>query len=41
MIEPGQPAPDVTFSRSGGEDVSLSDLRSEGTIVLAFLRHFG
>ena len=41
MIEPGQPAPDVTFARSDGDDVSLSDLRHEGAVVLAFLRHFG
>lgn len=40
-IEVGQPAPEVTFGRGDGSEVSLSDLRQEGALVLAFLRHFG
>ena len=41
MLEPGQPAPTVTFGRGDGSDVALADLYGEGTVVLAFLRHFG
>jgi len=40
-LRTGQPAPDVTFGRSDGADVALGSLWREGTVVLAFLRHFG
>jgi peroxiredoxin len=41
VLQPGQPAPSVTFARSDGADVALSDLYRDRTVVLAFLRHFG
>jgi len=41
MIQIGQPAPNVTFGRSGGGDVALAELWREGPVVVAFLRHFG
>jgi hypothetical protein len=37
----GATAPDVTFGRSGADDVALSELWREKTLVVAFLRHFG
>ncbi len=37
----GDHAPNVTFGRSDGPDVSLAELHQDGTVVLAFLRHFG
>ncbi len=39
--EVGQPAPEATFGRSDGSQVSLAEQRREGPLVLAFLRHFG
>ncbi len=39
--EVGQPAPETTFERRDGSQVSLAELRHEGPLVLAFLRHFG
>jgi len=39
--EVGQPAPETTFGWSDGSQVSLAELRREGPVVLAFLRHFG
>jgi peroxiredoxin len=41
MLERGDAAPDVTFARSGGDDVALSSFWREGPLVVAFLRHFG
>ena len=41
LIAVGQPAPDVVFGRGDGSVISLAELRSEGPLVLAFLRHFG
>jgi peroxiredoxin len=40
-IEAGQSAPNPTFGRSDGSDVTLAELRRDGPVVLAFLRHFG
>lgn len=40
-IDVGQQAPDMTFGRSDGPDVSLAELWREGPVVVAFLRHFG
>ena len=40
-IQLRQPAPSVTFGRGDGSNVALADLWREGTVVLAFLRHFG
>lgn len=40
-LQPGQRAPNATFGRGDGTQVALSDLYREGTLVLAFLRHFG
>ena len=40
-LQTGQRAPEVTFGRGDGSDVALADLYREGTVVLAFLRHFG
>ena len=40
-LEPGQQAPDLTFVRGDGGDVSLSELWRERPLLLAFLRHFG
>jgi hypothetical protein len=40
MLTIGSPAPDVSFGSSDG-NVSLAGLYRDGTIVLAFLRHFG
>ena len=40
-IEVGQSAPDIVFGRGDGSMISLAELRSEGPLVLAFLRHFG
>jgi hypothetical protein len=37
----GEHAPDVTFGRSSGGDVALSQLWSRGPLLVAFLRHFG
>ena len=41
MIDVGHPAPNVTFGRSGGDDIPLADLWRDGPAVVAFLRHFG
>ena len=41
QLQVGQQAPEVTFGTSAGGEVSLADLRSEGPVVVAFLRHFG
>lgn len=35
------PAPDVTLKDTAGNDVNLSDLWQEKTLLLAFTRHFG
>ncbi len=40
-IEVGQPAPNVTFGRGDGGEVSLADLWQQRPVVVAFLRHFG
>ncbi len=40
-IQTGQLAPDVTFGRGHGEEVSIADLWKAGPVVIAFLRHFG
>ncbi len=40
-IAVGEKAPDLTFGRGEGGDVSLSELWRDGPLVLAFLRHFG
>lgn len=40
-IEAGQSAPNPTFGRSDGSDVTLAELWRDGPVVLAFLRHFG
>lgn len=41
MLKPGDAAPDVTFARSGGDEVALSAFWREAPLVVAFLRHFG
>ena len=40
-IQIGEPAPDVTFGSSHGNEVSLAELWRSGPVVVAFLRHFG
>ncbi len=40
-LQVGQAAPDVSFGRGEGGQVSLSELWREGPLVVAFLRHFG
>ena len=40
-IQVGDRAPDVTFGRSDGDEVSLDELWRDGPVVVAFLRHFG
>ncbi len=40
-IDAGQAAPDATFRRTDGDEVSLADLWRDGPVVVAFLRHFG
>ncbi len=41
QLRVGQQAPAVTFGKGDGGQVSLADLRREGPVVVAFLRHFG
>ena len=41
QLQIGQQAPEVTFRKSDGGGVSLAELRSDGPVVVAFLRHFG
>jgi hypothetical protein len=41
QVVEGTKAPDVTFGRSGGSTVALSELWRDRPVVLAFLRHFG
>lgn len=36
----GQAAPEITWGSVDG-DVSLTELRRDGPVVVAFLRHFG
>jgi len=40
-IQIGDRAPNVTFGRSDGDEVSLDELGRDGPVVVAFLRHFG
>ena len=40
-IHVGEQAPEVTLGRGDGSDVSLAELRKDGPVVVAFLRHFG
>jgi len=39
-LQIGDRAPEVTFGHRDG-DVRLSELWTKGTVVVAFLRHFG
>lgn len=39
-VNVGDAAPDVVFGGPEG-DVTLAELRREGPVVVAFLRHFG
>jgi peroxiredoxin len=41
QLQIGQQAPEVTFGKSDGGEVSLAELRRERPVVVAFLRHFG
>ena len=41
MLHVGEPAPNVTFRRGDGSQVSLAELWGDGPVVVAFLRHFG
>jgi peroxiredoxin len=41
MLTVGERAPNPSFGRSDGPDATLDDLRRDGPVVLAFLRHFG
>ena len=40
-LREGEAAPDVTFGRGDGGQVTLSELWRQGPLVVAFLRHFG
>jgi peroxiredoxin len=41
QLRVGERAPEATFGRSDGSEVSLAELRRDGPVVIAFLRHFG
>ena len=41
MIAEGRPAPDCVFLGPDDRETRLSDLGSDGPVVLVFLRHFG